>query len=107
MSGLANIVVLGRFWPRSSLQGALTAQIVTPAVSLSFMIFAPDSRLNNAVVFLAPGLLGHVVVSLLTPPTTRSFAEVAASLDRERAHIEGESENKPSPSPTPATSTIQ
>ncbi|HEY3861525.1 MAG TPA: sodium:solute symporter family protein [Verrucomicrobiae bacterium] len=92
MSGLAIVVVLGRFWPRSTWQGAMTALTVTPVVSLA-AIFS-KSRLDNAVILLAPGFIGHVVVSLLTPPNTRPAEDVAVSLARERAHIEGEPEAK-------------
>ena len=37
MSGLAVIILLGRFWKRATWQGALAALIITPAVSLILM----------------------------------------------------------------------
>jgi SSS family solute:Na+ symporter len=90
MSGLAIIIVLGRFWRRVTWQGALAALIVTPAVSLAAMFFFPKSLWNNAVILALPGLLAHVLVSLLTPRPTRTFEAVAEALNRERQGIEGE-----------------
>jgi len=89
MSGLAIIVVLGRFWPRATWQGALAALIVTPVASLIVMFCFSDSVWNNAVFLAVPGVLAHIIVSLLSPPPSRSFDEVAASLTRERQKIEG------------------
>jgi SSS family solute:Na+ symporter len=89
MSGLAIIVLVGRFWRRATWQGALAALVVTPVVSLAAMIFFPKAGWNNAVILSVPGFVVHVVVSLLTPPPTRTFAEVAAALTHERQNIEG------------------
>jgi len=88
MSGLAIIVVLGRFWRRGTWQGALAALVVTPVISLMVMFCFPGSFWNNAVLLALPGVVAHVIVSLLSPPPTRSFAGVAASLTRERQNIE-------------------
>ena len=95
MSGLAIIVLLGRFWPRATWQGALAAQIITPAVSLIAIFWGKDiiaawpkaAVYNNAVFLAVPGVIAHIVVSLLSPKPTRSFAEVAASLKHEREKI--------------------
>lgn len=89
MSGLAIIIVLGRFWRRATWQGALAAQIVTPVVSLAVMFLIPGSTWNNAVILAVPGIIVLIVVSLFTPPPSRSFAEVAAALTTERDAIEG------------------
>lgn len=89
MSGLAIIVLLGRFWRRATWQGALAALIVTPVVSIIAMYYFPKAAWNNAVVLAVPGIIAHVVTSLLTPPATRSFAEVATTLTRERETMEG------------------
>jgi SSS family solute:Na+ symporter len=48
MSGLAIIILVGRFWRRATWQGALTALIVTPLVSLTAMFFFPKAAWNNA-----------------------------------------------------------
>ena len=45
-----------------------------------------ETRLSLPVV---AGALAQVVVSLLTPPTARSFEEVAEAMSRERQSIEG------------------
>jgi SSS family solute:Na+ symporter len=95
MSGLAIIVLLGRFWPRATWQGALAAQIITPAISLIAIFWGKNiitawpqaAAYNNAVFLAVPGVIAHVVVSLLSPKPKRSFAEVAASLKHEREKI--------------------
>lgn len=91
MSGLAIIILLGRFWRRGTWQGALAALIVTPVVSLAVM-FAPAQvgYLNNAVVPTLAGIVAHVAVSLLTPRTSPGFDEVVETMNRERETIEGE-----------------
>lgn len=99
MSGLAIIVVLGRFWPRATWQGALAALLVTPVVSLVVMFAFPLAVWNNGVILALPGVAAHIIVSLLSPPPTRSFAEVAATLTRERQNIEGG--QAPGPALTP------
>ena len=76
-------------WVTWWLGDAAGALVVTPVVSLAAMIFFPKAGWNNAVILSVPGFVVHVVVSLLTPPPTRSFAEVAAALTRERRNIEG------------------
>ncbi len=94
MSGLAIIIVLGRFWRRSTWQGALSAQVITPVVSLAVMFFFPKSTFNNAVILAVPGIIALILVSLVTPPPARAFAEVAEELTREREAIEGGSADK-------------
>jgi solute:Na+ symporter, SSS family len=127
MSGLGVIILMGRFWKRSTWQGALAALIITPAVSLALMFLprlahalAPHTAPAFAQVLLAlppiikalgdpaipatlAGLLGHIIVSLLTPPSHHSFEAVAAALAREREAIEGASPDK-SAAPAPAAS---
>jgi SSS family solute:Na+ symporter len=92
MSGLGVIVILGRFWKRSTWQGALAAVIITPAVTL-FLMFGPvDARLTNNPVIPATlvGALSHVLVSLMTRPPQRTFDEIAEALTIERKAIEKE-----------------
>jgi SSS family solute:Na+ symporter len=91
MSGLAVIILLGRFWKRSTWQGAVAALVTTAGVSLSVLIFLPHTFWNNAIIPTAAGALAHVVVSAVTPPSTRGFAEVAAEMTAERQRIEGNS----------------
>ena len=87
MSGLAVIILLGRYWPRATWQGALAALVTAPVVSLVVM-FVPAHAGVLATTRSFPatlaGLIAQVVVSLLTPPRTRaSFEEVAAEMTRE------------------------
>ena len=72
MSGLAVIILVGRFWKRSNWQGALAALITTPVVSLILMCIPviKHSLGNGAIPATLAGVLAQVVVSLLTPPPT-------------------------------------
>jgi len=103
MSGLGVIILLGRFWKRSTWQGGLAALIATPVVCLAlkaipagawahvadrFPAMAP-LKANAIIPATVAGLLAHLLVSLLTPRSRRSFAEIAELLDRERQAIEG------------------
>lgn len=118
MSGLGVIILLGRFWKRSTWQGALAALIITPVVTLGLM--ALPTVVNSLAQITTPGpLLQHlsralssllaasnalgdptipatvagvvtlVAVSLLTPRNLRSFEEVAQAMAVERESIEG------------------
>jgi solute:Na+ symporter, SSS family len=93
MSGLAIIILMGRFWRRATWQGAMAALILTPILSLVAMLYFPKAFWNNAVILAIPGFVAHFIVSLLTPKPTRSFEEVAASLSHERENIENKSLN--------------
>lgn len=84
MSGLAVIVLLGRFWKRATWQGALAALITTPVVSLAVMKYW-DPTLPATLA----GALALAVVSPVTPPKRRSFEEVAEAMTLERQSIEG------------------
>jgi SSS family solute:Na+ symporter len=91
MSGLAVIIILGRFWKRATWQGALASLVVTPAVALTLLLALPSSAQiwNNAAIPALVGILTHLVVSALSPPPQIGFAEVAESLTRQRQAIEG------------------
>lgn len=88
MSGLAIIILMGRFWKRSTWQGAMAALIITPVLSLIAMIYFPKEFWNNAVILAIPGFAAHFIVSLLTPKPSRTFEEVANTLTHERQNIE-------------------
>ena len=94
MSGLAVIVLLGRFWKRATWQGALAALITTPVVSLAVMKFW-DPTLPATLA----GALALTLVSLVTPPKRRSFEEVAEAMTLERQSIEGRMPRQPDLSP--------
>ncbi len=89
LSGLAVIIMVGRFWRRSTWQGALAALVATPLASLA-VIFAPVkmSFLNNAVIPTLVGVVVDVVVSMLTPPTTPDFDQVVTMMHQERNAVE-------------------
>jgi solute:Na+ symporter, SSS family len=94
MSGLAVIILLGRFWKPATWQGALAALVITPAVSLAVMFIPSQAALwgNPIIPATLAGLLVHVAVSRLGPPKRRGFEEVAETLERERRAVEGEPE---------------
>jgi SSS family solute:Na+ symporter len=103
MTGLAVIILLGRFWKRSTWQGALAALLVTPAVTLGLRFFPIKSLPADPVIpATIVGIIAHVVVSLLTPPARLSFQEVADAMTRERSHIEHEPHGRAASAPEPA-----
>ena len=84
MSGLAIVILLGRFWRRATWQGALAALVTTPLVSIALM-----NRMANATVpATLAGALALVLVSLLTRRTQVTFEKVAEMLAQERESIE-------------------
>lgn len=91
IGGLAVIVLTGRFWKRSTWQGALTALVITPVVALIFWIVHVRAGLLSEPIFpsVAAGVLTHVVVSLVTPPRRHSFEETASVMEAERTAVEG------------------
>jgi solute:Na+ symporter, SSS family len=91
MSGLGVILLLGRFWKRATWQGAVGALIATPAVALAVMCIPEQAKFwgNPTIPAVAVGIIAQVAVSLLTPPASRSFEEVAVAMSRERQGIEG------------------
>ncbi|HEX4349088.1 MAG TPA: hypothetical protein VH251_01810, partial [Verrucomicrobiae bacterium] len=84
MSGLAVIILIGRFWKRATWQGAVATLIVTPVVSLSVMKYTDPILPATAV-----GVVVEIVVSLMTPPKRFSFDEVAVTMAEQRQGIEG------------------
>jgi SSS family solute:Na+ symporter len=112
MSGLGVIILLGRFWKRSTWQGALAALLTTPVVSLAVMFGLAGARFrdNPNLPATVIGLLAHLVVSSLTPPPKRSFEDVAEALSRERQAIEGGTAGEVAPpeavSPPPETQSV-
>jgi len=100
MSGMAVIILAGRFWKRATWQGALAALIVAPAVSLAVMFLPgilsmPIPAQGAGAIWGTPaipafiaGLAAHIVTSLLTPRRARTFEEVAAHMREAREAIE-------------------
>jgi len=90
MSGLAVIILVGRFWKCANWQGALAALITTPLVSLAVILIPSFSKFWGypAIPAVATGILAQVVVSLLTPGQRSNFDEIAERLTHERQAIE-------------------
>lgn len=91
-TGLAIIILMGRFWKRSNWQGALAALVATPVVALVLMLIPSRSGIFSVPIIpaVAIGVATHVVVSLLSPPSGHSFEEVAEVMKHERRAIEVE-----------------
>jgi solute:Na+ symporter, SSS family len=91
MSGLAVIILMGRFWKRANWQGALAALIATPAVSLAVILIPSLTKFWGypAIPAVAVGVLAQIIVSLLTPRQARSFTDIAEKMTHERKAIEG------------------
>ena len=89
-SGLAVIIIMGRFWNKSTWQGGLAALVVAAGVSL-VVIFTPSFEefwgraIIPATLF---GFITHVAVSLLTQSKRQTFEEIAESLVKEREKID-------------------
>ena len=60
-------------------------------LTLALMVIPAQARFwdNPIIPATVAGVIAQVVVSLLTPPNTRSFAEIAEAMKHERQHIEG------------------
>jgi len=99
MSGLAVIILLGRFWKRANWQGALAALIATPAVSLAVILIPSLTKFWGypAIPAVTVGGLALVIVSLLTPRQESNFTEIAEKLTRERHAIEDDLSNPSKP----------
>ena len=90
MSGLAIILVVGRYWKRATWQGALAALITTPVVSLAIMFLPIQSGFwgNAAIMSAIAGTIAHFAVSLSTPRRVDSFEDIVQELHQARKAIE-------------------
>lgn len=90
MSGLAVIILLGRFWKRATWQGAISALVVTPLVAIAIMLIPSQNEFwgNPTIPATLAGLFVHFTVSLLTPPSTQNFYDIVNSLAQERQNLE-------------------
>ncbi len=91
MSGLAVIIVLGRYWRRATWQGALAGLVAAPLVSCLVMFVPSQTALWQEPILPATlaGLIAQVAVSLMTPRSTHSFDDLAAEMTRQRQQVEG------------------
>jgi len=94
MSGLAVMILAGRFWKRATWQGALAALVVTPVVSLATMIAANVFSLqgvlwaNPVIPASVAGMVALIVTSLLTPRNPFTFEQVAEQMRQTRDSLE-------------------
>ena len=85
MSGLAVIILIGRFWNRATWQGAIATLVATPIIIARDEFWERDGPVLPAT---AVGIVVQIVVSLLTPPKKFTFAQVAEVMRRVSRSIE-------------------
>ncbi len=92
LSGLAVVILLGRYWKRSTWQGAVAAIVLGSAVSalVSYVDTLREFWERPIIPALLVALMGQVVVSLLTSQKKAPFEEVALQMSEERKVIESE-----------------
>jgi SSS family solute:Na+ symporter len=90
MSGLATVILLGRFWKRATWQGAVTAIIVGAVASLAVEQVPAwkDFWQETIIPATLSALVAHVIVSLFTFEEKPSFEEVAKQMAEEREELE-------------------
>lgn len=92
-SGVAIIILLGRFWKRATWQGAITGLVLAASASL-ITIFVPSQAefwTSPVIPATIAGLIGEVVVSLFTQSPDEhklSFEEVAEQMRTQREGID-------------------
>lgn len=87
LSGIFAISFLGRYWKRSTWQGAIAG-----IISGSIITFYVNSNKGLADYWGSPVILAvigacfcTIIVSLLTPPPTRKYSDVVAEIESERS----------------------
>ena len=92
MSGLAVIILFGRFWKRRTWQGALAALITTPIVSIIVMLIPGQTDLwkNPIIPASIAGVIAFVIFSLLSSRNKCGFEEMTEKLHHERQAVEGD-----------------
>jgi solute:Na+ symporter, SSS family len=90
LSGLAVVVLLGRFWPRATAQGAVAAIVCGAVVSLCIIVIPGQKEFWGEAIIPATiaAVLGEVIVSLCTPPEKLSFEELVEVTRVERELFE-------------------
>lgn len=90
MSGLAVVILFGRFWPRATWQGALAALIAAPTVSITLMLLPKQLGFlgDPGILAAAASSVAHVIGSLLTPRNPIGFEEVAEMMKNQRQELE-------------------
>lgn len=86
LSGMAVLILLGRFWKKATWQGAVTAIVLGAIVSLFVMVTPSQQEFWERPILPATlaALAGEVVVSLFTYSDKPSFEEVAKTMEEER-----------------------
>lgn len=90
MSGLATVILLGRFWKKATWQGAITAIVFGAAATIVVEQMPAWKAYWQETIIPATlcALVGHVVVSLFTFEGKPSFDEIAEEMATEREDLE-------------------
>ena len=85
-SGLGVVILLGRFWPAATWQGALAAILTGGLVSCLIEFLPSQKALWDQPILPATlaALLAHIAVSRLTPSAKASVETIAAQFEAER-----------------------
>ncbi len=97
MSGLATVIILGRFWHRATSQGAVGAIFTGAAISLIVENMPAMKEFWGEIIIPATlgSLIVHVAISLITYTKDKpSFEEVAKQMTKERSGLETEDKTK-------------
>jgi SSS family solute:Na+ symporter len=91
-SGMATLIILGRFWRRATWQGAAGALIAGAVISIAVeSIPALKEFWGEPIIPAALGaIIVQVVISLVTYKGKPSFDEVAKQMTQERSGLESE-----------------
>lgn len=90
MSGLATVIILGRFWKRATWQGAITAIILGAVTTIAVEQIPAWKAFWQETIIPATlcALIGHVLVSLVTFDGKPPFEAIAQEMAEEREEIE-------------------
>jgi len=90
LSGLAVVVVLGRFWPGATWQGGIAAIVCGAATALMVLLVPGQKEWWGEAIIPATlvALVAEIVVSLVTAHPKPSIAEVALIMQSERKDLE-------------------
>lgn len=89
-SGIAAVIILGRFWKRATWQGAISAVIAGALVTvLVEVIPAQKAYWDEAIIPATAGaFICHMIISLLTLKEKVPFETVARNMELERQELE-------------------
>lgn len=90
MSGMLVTVILGKYWNRSTWQGALAALISGSVTSFVIVNIPFQSKFwgNPIIPAILIAAIFHVLTSLLTPANKRSKTDILADIENERKEMD-------------------